>query len=336
MAWWKPKRADVGPGSAASATHSVRVTHRTSVSDRAILLRLENSDPGRGLPSFGAGAHVDLHIERGAVRQYSLVGDPADSGAYLVCVQREDQGRGGSISVHDRLMPGALVSVSGPRNTFALRSHSSRVLLLGGGIGVTPLVSMAEQLHRDGVPFDFHVYARDRRSLPLADHLEQRPWAARVHAHYSDRGDSFRSSGPSALSEPVGGGAVYVCGPDAFVELALSRALDGGWAADQLHIERFRAPDESREGAAFEVVIASTGERVPVGENESLADALEGRGFETYRSCGQGFCGSCVVGVRGGIPDHRDDYQSDAQHRSNAIINVCVSRSRTPVLELDL
>lgn len=338
MAWWRRKTelADSGTtGDVGSGLLHMSVLERTGVSDRSVMLRLGAVD-GSQLPTFAAGSHVDLHVREGMVRQYSLVGDPSDVDAYAICVQREDDGRGGSRAVHEVLRVGSQLEISVPRSSFALQTVAGSTILIGGGIGLTPLVAMAEKLHRDRAEFEFHVYARDRSSLPLADHLDARPWADAVHQHFSATGDSFRTAGPRALDVGTPGGAVYICGPPEFIELARSRALSGGWSPAQIHVEQFVAARTAKTGASFDVVVSSTGETIPVGAEQSIADALESRGYETYRSCGQGYCGSCVVGVRAGIPDHRDDFQSDAQHATNTLINTCVSRSLTATLELDV
>lgn len=319
------------------ALQLVRVVHRAAASDGAVLLRLDSADPDTPLHRFPAGAHVDLHVRPGLVRQYSLVGAPGADDHYLVCVQREADGRGGSLAVHDELHAGTELEVSAPRSTFELVPSASSALLIGGGIGLTPLVSMAEHLHREAMDFEFHAYARNASALPLHDDLQTRPWAHRIHRHFSDGGDSFRSTAPPALSAPHPESAVYVCGPEGFINLARSRAITAGWPLDRIVSERF-APADSPSGAgtAFDVIAASTGERMTVGADETIADVLESRGYETYRSCGQGYCGSCVATVRSGIPDHRDDFQTDAQRASNRQINICVSRSLTPLLELDV
>lgn len=315
----------------------VRVVRRESASDRAVLLELRAAD-GVALEPFEAGAHIDLHIAPGLIRQYSLIDVERSDGAYVICVQREKNGRGGSTAVHDRVREGETLAISSPRNTFGLKQPSGRVLLLAAGVGVTPLVSMAAHLHRSGSNFEFHVYTRFKNTLPLAHYLESAHYRDHVFVHDSSLGDSFRTSAPSALKLPVDGGAVYACGPEAFVTLARDRALNAGWRTEQFHSERFSpaSPPVFGDSSSFTVVAASTGEEMMVTPGESIADVLERHGYETYRSCGQGYCGSCVTRVVAGIPDHRDDTQSADEHAANSHINVCCSRSLTPTLELDV
>ncbi|SIT72266.1 PDR/VanB family oxidoreductase [Microbacterium sp. RU33B] len=337
MALWRSRRASKGPSSASrDGLQRVRVVEKIPVSDKAVLLRLAAADEGQRLVHYPAGAHLDVHVKPGVVRQYSLVGRPGADDHYLVCVQREPDGRGGSIAVHDEIAGGELLDVSHPRSTFDLVPSARRAVLIGGGIGLTPLMSMAEHLHAESIDFEFHVYAKNPSALPLGERLEARPWTDRIRRHFSDDGDSFRDGSPQALVVPDPDGAVYICGPRGFIDLARDRALAAGWPADRVVVEQFSPASRATAQRPLDVVVASSKERIAVGAEESIADALERHGYETYRSCGQGFCGSCVVRVVAGVPDHRDDFQTPQQHAANTHINVCVSRALTPVLELDV
>lgn len=313
------------------------MARKEAVSDRAVLLELLAADDAL-LEPFTPGAHIDLHIGTGVVRQYSLVDVERSAGSYVICVQREPAGRGGSIAVHDSIREGDTVQISSPRDTFGMVEPAGRVVLLAAGVGVTPLVSMAAHLHRSGADFEFHAYARSARALPLRRHLESAPYRDQLVVHDSSLGDSFRSFAPTGLAQPEDGGAVYACGPESFVTLARDRALEAGWRPEQFRSERFTpaGPAPSGDSSPFTVITASTGERMAVTPEESIADVLERHGYDTYRSCGQGYCGSCVTRVISGVPDHRDDTQSAEEHAANSHINVCCSRSLTPVLELDV
>lgn len=333
------RRENPGPRVAGDPLRHVRVHAISAVSERALLLDLRAAPEAPELGAFSPGAHLDLHVDDRLVRQYSIVGSPRDGDGYLVCVQREDNGRGGSLAVHERVQVGDELRISAPRNTFSLRSDAESALLLAGGVGITPLVSMAEQLHRVGTDFELHAYARDRASLPLADFLESRSYRDHVVPHFSSTGDSFRSSWPKALTEPASVGAIYLCGPQAFIDLARSRAIEAGWDPADVLSEQFVPSAPTAVDAAagtFTVVAASTRQAMDVAPHETIADVLERNGYETYRSCGQGYCGSCVTRVVSGTPDHRDETQSEAEHATNSQINVCCSRSLSPVLELDI
>lgn len=320
-----------------SRTIEVVVEDRVDVSDRSVLLTLRATAPELVSP-VAPGAHIDLHLGGTLVRQYSVV-EAVDADAVLsVCVQHEVDGRGGSAKVHTSLRVGDRLHISAPRNTFPLRTDASKSILLAGGVGVTPLVSMASTLHRAGRDFELHAYAATATALPLHQHLVGSEYAAHVFTHFSATGDSFRAGSPASLLQPVTDGAVYLCGPSGFVDEARRRALGAGWREEQIVSERFTPAPPSLVGAAlpFTVIASSTGQEMQVEASESIAEVLERNGYETYRSCGQGFCGSCVTPVLAGVPDHRDDSQSEAEHAANSHINVCCSRSLTPRLELEI
>lgn len=324
------------PTSSSPGLQTVTVSAIKPASDRAVLIELRTADSQTDLAPFTAGAHIDLHVDARLVRQYSLVGSEHDTERYLICVQREEAGRGGSRAVHDRMRVGDVLTVSAPRNTFNLGPGVRRALLLAGGVGITPLTTIADRLHRDGVPFELHAYASSAEALPLRALLEASAYRSSVVPHYSRSGDSFRTQSPQALSAPDAGGVVCVCGPRGFIDEVRDRAVAAGWPEGAVLAELFTAHDADVTGSGFTVVAASTGQRMTVGDNESIAAVLERNGYETSRSCGQGYCGSCVTRVIQGVPDHRDDYQSEAEHAANTHINVCCSRSLTPELVLDL
>lgn len=316
-------------------TVDVVVHQMTVASSRALLIELRSTDPERPLPAFRAGSHLDLHLG-GLVRQYSLLGDPAERHRYLVCVLREDGGSGGSDYVHRTLRVGERLTVSAPRTTFALDSGAARSILVGGGIGITPLLAMAEDLHRRRAAFELHCYARSEAELPLRDHIEQRPYLARTRFHYSAGGDSLRDGTPAYLADPTDA-AVYVCGPTGFIDTVRVHAAAAGWAEDAVLVERFQAGAPiDLAGGEFTVIARSTGQRMPVDDGETIAEVLERHGYEVFLSCEQGICGSCLTPVLAGIPDHRDEVQTVAEHAANTQINICCSRSLSAVLELDI
>lgn len=315
------------------STLPVVVHAQTLASERALLVELRPVDGE--LPPAAPGAHVDLHLPTPpgtVVRQYSLL-DVTDPSRYLICVQREPEGRGGSRHVHERLRVGDGLTISAPRSTFAVQDGAHHAVLLGGGIGLTPLLGMAGWLHAQGASFELHCYGRGR--LPLAEYVARQPYADRVCWHDSDAGDSLRQAAPAwSITEDT---VVYACGPAGFLDAVRKRAADAGLAADRVRVERFTAEEPADlAGDAFTVVAASTGERMAVADGETIAEVLERHGYDVVLSCEQGICGSCLTGVLDGVPDHRDEVQTAAEHAANSQINVCVSRARTPVLTLDV
>jgi len=302
--------------------------------ERVVLLELGPADGATSLPPFTAGAHVDLHVG-GFVRQYSLVGSDDASDRYVVGVLRERAGRGGSAAVHDTVRPGDRLQVSAPRSTFALDLDAEHSVLVGGGIGLTPLVAMAERLHREGRSFELHVYTPSATTLPLGAHLASRPWRDRVVTHFSAYGDTFRGNAPAVVPRPRPGLALYVCGPLGMVASATACASALGWPRSDVHVEHFeRSSPVETSGDAFTVVAASDGRRMDVGEDETIAQVLQRHGYDVVLSCEQGICGSCLTGVVDGLPDHRDEVQTPDEHAANTQLNVCCSRARTPTLTL--
>ncbi len=313
---------------ARAGTIEVVVHSQSLAGGRAQLIELRPAGDSH-LPPAEPGAHVDLHLGS-LIRQYSLV-DTATPDRYLICVQHETTGRGGSRYVHERLRVGDRLRVSAPRATFHLDDRPHHAILVAGGIGITPLLAMAGALHARGASYELHAYGHTADAVPLREYVAVQPYADRVLAH--DAGESLRLGPPEWAVRARTGTVVYVCGPAGFTEAATAYSA----GADKVRTERFLLDEPaSLEGDAFTVVARSTGQRMTVEEGETIAEVLERHGYEVFLSCEQGICGSCLTGVLAGVPDHRDEVQTPAEHAANAQINLCVSRSRTPVLELDL
>ena len=286
------------------------------------------------LPPFQAGAHVDVHLPGGLVRQYSIASAPAARDHYLLCVKREADSRGGSRHIHEQLGPGHRLWISTPRNLFELQAEGPH-LLLAAGIGITPLLSMARALDAQGQPFVLHYYVHDRARAAFAGELQAGFAHGRVELHASTEGTSARRHVPAELDTPRG--HLYLCGPAAFMDRFATLAAAHGWDSGQVHREHFAGVAATlADDEAFEVELASTGLVVEVAADTTIAQALEAAGFPLPVSCEQGICGACVTGVRAGIPDHRDCVLSEQEHAANTCITPCCSRSRSPRLVLEL
>ena len=289
---------------------------------------------GVELPAFTAGAHIDLHLPNGMVRQYSLSNSPAERHRYVIGVLRDPAGRGGSGSVHG-LKVGDEIGISVPRNHFPL-AKAEHTSLLAGGIGVTPLLSMAEQLLLDGADFAIHLCTRSPAHTPFAARWAAEDMAGKVHFHH-DNGDAARRVDIAALLAATPRNAqIYVCGPGGFIDAALAAARAQGFSDSQLHREYFSAaPLAPAPGdAAFSVVLERSGLTVEVAPGVSIVEALRQRGIEVPVSCEQGVCGTCLTRVTAGTPDHRDMFLTDEEHALNDQMTLCCSRSRTPILRL--
>ncbi|HWG26321.1 PDR/VanB family oxidoreductase [Actinospica sp.] len=320
------------------ATSMPAVVHAlTRAATDALLIELRHPDSGGRLPEARPGDHIDVRFGR-HLRQYSLYSSATD-GRYLICVKRERGGRGGSAALHDELRVTDIVQVSSPHNRFP-PVRGTRTLLLGAGIGITPLRAMAEALWHERDRFDLWFYAPDRDSAPLLEYIATRPYADRVHLRLSTQGQSARTALPDELEHPAPDAHVYVCGPAGFMEHVRARARKAGWADEQLHQETFTLDAEASaalsEGDEFAVRVASSGETYRVPSGSSVADVLPANGVDVDLSCEQGICGACLVPVLTGIPDHRDEVLSEAERTANDRMTICCSRARTAELTLDL
>jgi vanillate O-demethylase ferredoxin subunit len=301
-----------------------------------VVLELADATGGR-LPDFVAGAHVDVVLGDALTRQYSLCRMPDADGRYEIGVLRDPQSRGGSVAAH-RLEPGQALRISPPRNHFPLVPGPHLSLLFGGGIGVTPLLAMAEQLHRAGAPFALHYCARSRAAAAFLDRLAGVAWADRVFLHFDDGDAAQRLDAAAVLRAAPGDAHAYVCGPGGFIAHVRDTARSAGWPDARLHSEYFTAPDADapQAGAAFQVRIASTGAVIDVGEDDTIAKALLRHGLAIEVSCEAGVCGACLTGVLAGCPDHRDYYLDAREKAQNDQMMLCCSRALSPLLVLDL
>jgi vanillate O-demethylase ferredoxin subunit len=296
-------------------------------------------DPeGRELPPFTAGAHIDVHLANGVVRQYSLCNSPQERTRYVIAVLRDENGRGGSKAVHQQLRVQDRVRVSHPRNHFELVEDARRVVLLAGGIGITPLKSMAHRLQALGIDYDLHYCARDAASAAFTHELESLVKAGRLHLHF-DGGDPSKGLDIARLlAEEAGEGAhVYYCGPSGFMNACADAS--GHWPRGTVHCEHFKAPqrtDVSSAAApgAFTVEIASTGLRLTVPPDKTIADVLKAADVGIQTSCEAGLCATCKVRYLEGEVDHQDCILDESEQQ--AFLTVCVSRARSGVLVLDL
>ncbi len=289
---------------------------------------------GAPLTGFAAGAHLDVEIAPGLVRQYSLCNDPRERDRYLIAVLRETASRGGSVRLVDEVEVGATLRVSEPRNHFALDARADRVLLFAGGIGITPLLSMAERLAHVGIPFVLHYCSRSRERLAFAERLAV--FGTKVVLHLDDEGSRLDMG--AVLRERGPNDHLYVCGPKPFIEAALETGRVAGWPADSLHREFFSGAEETdRDGdAPFEVELSSSGQRFAVPAGTKVIDVLAANGVSIPTSCEQGVCGTCVTRVLRGTPDHRDLFLTDQERAKNDQFTPCCSRSKTSLLVLDL
>lgn len=288
------------------------------------------------LPAFSAGAHIDVHLANGLVRQYSLCNHPAERHRYLIGVLKDPASRGGSSSLHQQLEVGTRLLISAPRNLFALEHAARRSLLFAGGIGITPILSMAEQLAHSGADFQLHYCARSAQRAAFVQRLQASPFAERVSLHFDEQPDTALDIA-QALAGPRDDVHLYVCGPGGFMQHVLDNARAQGWKEQCLHREYFSAaPIDHSTDASFAVKLASSGQVFQVPADRSVVQVLQDQGIEVPISCEQGICGTCLTRVLEGVPEHRDLFLTEDEQARNDQFTPCCSRARSPLLVLDL
>lgn len=292
-------------------------------------------EDGRSLPPFAAGSHVDVHLPGGLVRQYSLCNDPSETHRYVIAVLRDKNGRGGSKAVHDLIQEGHKLQISTPRNHFALAHDARHHLLLAGGIGVTPILCMAERLSAAGESFDMHYCTRSRERTAFSDRITRSRFSASVQFYHDDSGSMLNID--QVLKSAETGTHLYVCGPRGFMNVVLDTARALGWPESRLHYEFFGASaDLSVASGSFHVRIASSGATIEVPSECTVVQALAANGIEVMTSCEQGVCGTCLTRVLSGEPEHLDSYLTPEEQAANDQFLPCCSRAKSPLLVLDL
>ena len=289
------------------------------------------------LPAFAAGSHIDVQVPGGLTRQYSLCNDPTEGHRYLIGVLRDPASRGGSAAMHERLAEGDTLTISAPKNHFPLAHDAKRHLLLAGGIGITPILCMAERLAITGADFELHYCTRSRERTAFHGRIAASAFAQRVHFHFDDGATVQKLDIAALLETPQAGTHLYVCGPKGFMDAVLGGARAGGWPEAQLHYEFFGAEVAPQAGdGAFEVMLASSGRVVMVPKDRSVVQALAAAGIEVQTSCEQGVCGTCLTRVLEGEPEHRDMYLTPEEQAANELFTPCCSRAKSARLVLDL
>jgi len=316
-------------------THTLRVVHRQVVAldENVVALTLTSADT-KPLPRWFPGAHIDIHLPSGRVRQYSLCGDPDVADGYRIAVRRIPDGGGGSVEVHDELAVGATVATGGPRNAFPLSipgygSPTQRFRFIAGGIGITPILPMLRQARRLGADWSMIYAGRSVDSLPFVDEVSAFGECVEI------RTDDVHGlpAADDLLGACLDGTAVYACGPAPMLTAIRSRLA--GRDNVELHFERFAAPPVV-DGQEFSVRIASSGAVIDIGAEETLLAALQRSAVTTAYSCQQGFCGTCRTQVLSGDIDHRDTLLTEPEHQAGMMLT-CVSRATTGErLTLDL
>jgi vanillate monooxygenase ferredoxin subunit len=314
---------------------AVKVVRKVQEAEGIASFELARVD-GAPLPAFGAGSHIDVQVPGGLTRQYSLCNDSGEQHRYRIAVLRDAASRGGSVGMHDAVREGDVIHISEPRNHFPLH-HAKRSILFAGGIGVTPLLCMAQRLAKIDADFRMHYCTRSPERTAFRDEIAASAFAARVQFHFDSGPPSQKLHLEKVLAQPDPDTHLYICGPTGFIDWVVGAAKAQGWPTDQVHLEYFGAgPQDTSGDGTFEVKIASTGKVYPVAKDQSVVHALQAHGIEILTSCEQGVCGTCITRVLEGECDHRDLYFTDDEKAKNDQFTPCCSRAKSGVLVLDL
>lgn len=316
-------------------TITAKVVKKTREAQDIVSFELARVD-GSPLPPFSAGSHIDVQIPGGLTRQYSLCNASIEQHRYRIAVLRDAESRGGSTAMHDAVNEGDVIHISEPRNHFPLQ-NAARTLLFAGGIGVTPLLCMAERLAEIGAEFTLHYCTRSAQRTAFREYIGTSRFASRVQFHYDAGPPEQKMDLESIMATPAPDTRLYVCGPGGFIDHVVGTAKAKGWSGSQIHLEYFSAAAQDRSGdTGFEVRIASTGKTYVVAPGQTIVQALKENGIEILTSCEEGVCGTCITRVLEGEPDHRDLYFTDEEHARNDQFTPCCSRARSSTLVLDL
>jgi ferredoxin-NADP reductase/nitrite reductase/ring-hydroxylating ferredoxin subunit len=286
------------------------------------------------LPTFQPGAHIDLHLPNGLVRQYSITNGPGELRTYTIAVKREPESRGGSVAIADALREGDVLAVSEPRNNFPLRRDAVRTTFIAGGIGLTPLLSMARALQRQGLAFDFHAFARSAEHLPLGPEVAALGQAVTRHFGLgpADTAREIRGIlGPHSFTRHV-----YICGPGPMLELARGIAAELGWPDEAVHYEYFKNTHAIDTSSSFTVELARSALSLVVPAGKSILEVMRENSIEAPSSCEQGACGTCLTRVLEGEVDHQDVYLNATEKAAGKVMMTCVSRAKSARLVLDI
>jgi ferredoxin-NADP reductase/nitrite reductase/ring-hydroxylating ferredoxin subunit len=285
------------------------------------------------LPTFQPGAHIDVHMPNGLVRQYSIVNGPGESDRFVIGVKREPDSEGGSACMHEAVREGDVLAISEPRNNFPLRRDAVRTLFIGGGIGIAPLLAMAQALAHSALPHEFHCFAASAAQLAFRERLEALG-SLETHLGLSPEDTSARLGELICPYHPAM--HLYLCGPGPMLDAARSIAAAAGWPEETVHFEYFANSRVVDRSSSFEIALARSCLTLTVPAGRTVLEVLREHGVDLPSSCEQGACGTCVATVIEGEPDHQDVYLNEAERRSGTRIMTCVSRAKSPRLVLDV
>lgn len=310
----------------------VQLVKKKTTADGIVSLRLEAL---KGyLPTFQPGAHIDVHLQNGLVRQYSLTNGPGETDHFTIGVKREADSRGGSAAIHDDLREGDVLAISAPRNNFPLRRDALHTIFIAGGIGVTPLLSMGRALNIQGLDFEFHYFVQSESHAAFQNEMGEFSNALNMHKGFGP--DQTTDKLREALAEPGHARHVYICGPGPMLEAAVDIAREQGWSDEAVHFEYFKNTNEIDDSSSFEIDLARSAMTLSVPAGKTILEVLRENGINMGSSCEQGACGTCRCGVIEGEVNHQDVYLGQTEKDAGNSIMTCVSRAASDRLILDI
>jgi ferredoxin-NADP reductase/nitrite reductase/ring-hydroxylating ferredoxin subunit len=314
-------------------TLNVVVKRKWQSADGVIGFELADRD-GKHLPTFQPGAHIDVHLPNGLVRQYSITNGPGDLLSYIIGVKQESASKGGSKVLVETVREGDILAISEPRNNFPLRRDATRTVLIAGGIGITPLLSMARFLDKSSLPYELHYFVRSGETVAFRSELEV------LHGHIDTHVGLGRELVKAKVAEVLGpyqfANHVYICGPGAMLEMVQETAASLGWPDEAIHFEYFQNDKAIDASSSFEIELARSAVTLHVPAGKTILETMRENGLTVPSSCEQGACGTCLTTVIDGEVDHQDVYLNNTEKASNTCMMTCVSRAKSGRLVLDI
>ncbi|WP_342710690.1 PDR/VanB family oxidoreductase [Bradyrhizobium sp. B124] len=291
---------------------------------------------GGELTPFTAGSHIDLHLPNGMIRSYSLVNDQRERHRYVIAVNKDAESRGGSSFVHDSVKVGDIMTISGPRNNFVLHEEAEHSVLVAGGIGITPLLSMIRRLEALGRRWELFYAARTRAAAAFLDELGpfRSDFRSRIHVDFDDERSGRLFDLPAIVGTAPARAHLYCCGPVPM--LAAFEAATADRPSDRVHVEYFQAREAPSTEGGFDVKLARSNRTIAVEPGKTILDALLAAGITANYACSEGVCGTCETRVLEGTPDHRDQFLSKEEQAANKSVMICCSGAKSRTLVLDL
>ncbi len=310
----------------------VTVSEKVNLSDNIIKLNLKSIK--NQLPTFHAGAHIDIKLQNGLIRQYSLTNGPGETDHYSIAVKIEKDGRGGSKAISENISIGDIIAISSPHNSFPLLRNSTHIIFLAGGIGITPLLSMAKVMHSMRLSFEFHHFTNSHDKLAFQHDLKALSNNTKIYTGLSI--DQTLSSIKSILNKPSASNKIYVCGPGPMIFNTIKIGIKLGWSEKDIQYEYFKNENEIDNTSHFKIELARSAISLDVPPGKSVLQILKENGINLVSSCQQGACGTCKVRVIEGEINHQDVFLNSFEKAEGKMMLTCVSRAKSKRLILDI